>query len=240
MLRHPGRLTPSQLERGPTVRVRQRAQLVSLRVQKVICCPKRHPKMLFCTVYKRMMGLEPTTFCMANAGGRSRPCARVRRKPAVCGHFDERERTANERERTPSAAIVIVATWSGCRQAPRSRPAQLASRRTGVPARRRGAPAPRKCNSVTARTRSKSPGPNGSEQRLRQRRSHADHCRIRNTCGSRVCAAPARRPRGRLRHCNSDRVRARRRRVGVVQRGAVRVRREAVRSSARSRSGFRS
>src|SRR5579862_7970429 len=35
-------------------------------MQKVIRCPKRHPKMPFCREYKRMMGLEPTTFCMAS------------------------------------------------------------------------------------------------------------------------------------------------------------------------------
>jgi hypothetical protein len=32
----------------------------------------------FAGLSERMMGLEPTTFCMAKAGGRSRPFARVR------------------------------------------------------------------------------------------------------------------------------------------------------------------
>jgi hypothetical protein len=43
-----------------------------LRVQKVICCLKRQPKMPFCRIYKRMMGFEPTAFCMAKVGERSR------------------------------------------------------------------------------------------------------------------------------------------------------------------------
>jgi hypothetical protein len=34
--------------------------------------------MPFCRVYKRMMGLEPTTFCMAKIGRRSHPFASVR------------------------------------------------------------------------------------------------------------------------------------------------------------------
>src|SRR5262249_49368257 len=56
------------VRRGSTVRVRQRAGTSSpQRVQKVICCPSRHLEMPFCKVYKRMMGFEPTTFCMANA-----------------------------------------------------------------------------------------------------------------------------------------------------------------------------
>jgi hypothetical protein len=68
----------------------------SLRVQKVICCPKRHLKMSFCTVYKRMMGLEPTAFCMANAGEGARPFAALRSPRAFAGS----SRQVGERART--------------------------------------------------------------------------------------------------------------------------------------------
>jgi hypothetical protein len=40
---------------------------------------------------ERMMGLEPTTFCMAKAGGPFAPVRSRSPKPAVCGDFDERE-----------------------------------------------------------------------------------------------------------------------------------------------------
>jgi hypothetical protein len=62
-----------------------------------------------------MMGLEPTTFCMAKAGGRSHSFASVRRNllfAAASGRASERRRT----ERTAAAAIaaiVIRGTFSG-------------------------------------------------------------------------------------------------------------------------------
>jgi hypothetical protein len=67
--------------------------------RKVICCPKRHRRMPFCRVYKRMMGLEPTTFCMASASdvrACSQPCAQT----ACFQGFRSGERTrANPSER---------------------------------------------------------------------------------------------------------------------------------------------
>jgi hypothetical protein len=59
------------------------------------------------------MGLEPTTFCMAKSGGRSRPFARVRRTLLFPG-ASPRRANGTESERTLSAAIaaiVIVATF---------------------------------------------------------------------------------------------------------------------------------
>src|SRR5688500_17371290 len=49
---------------------------------------------------ERMMGLEPTTFCMADAGGRSHPFARVRRNLSFAAASVE----ASERQRTRANA----------------------------------------------------------------------------------------------------------------------------------------
>jgi hypothetical protein len=49
---------------------------------------------------ERMMGLEPTTFCMANASGRSRPFAPVRSNASIAGRFRE----SSERDRTRANA----------------------------------------------------------------------------------------------------------------------------------------
>jgi hypothetical protein len=46
-------------------------------------------KPLFCSGFiERMMGLEPTTFCMANASDRSRPFSSVRQAPLVSRDSD--------------------------------------------------------------------------------------------------------------------------------------------------------
>jgi hypothetical protein len=54
-----------------------------------------------------MMGLEPTTFCMARVGTRSRPCAWVRPMGTVTRFPLASERVA-ERERVRSVAIVAT------------------------------------------------------------------------------------------------------------------------------------
>ena len=63
--------------------------------------------MPFCRVYKRMMGREPTTFCMASASdvrARSSPFARDRLFPgSSCGRAN-----ATAPERTPSLAILAT------------------------------------------------------------------------------------------------------------------------------------
>jgi hypothetical protein len=56
---------------------------------------------------ERMMGLEPTTFCMAKAGGRSRPFARVRRNLLFAG-LRVRRANGSPPERTSSAAIAAM------------------------------------------------------------------------------------------------------------------------------------
>jgi hypothetical protein len=68
--------------------------------------------MPFCRVYKRMMGLEPTTFCMAKAGG-VRAGSREFAETSCLQRLRIGRAHASEPERTPSAAIaaiVIVAT----------------------------------------------------------------------------------------------------------------------------------
>jgi hypothetical protein len=59
--------------------------------------PERRLNLLICRSFReRMMGLEPTTFCMASASGRSRPFAPVRSNwpfAAVSVGASERERT---------------------------------------------------------------------------------------------------------------------------------------------------
>jgi hypothetical protein len=52
-------------------------------------------------------GLEPTAFCMANAGGRSRRFAPVRRNLLFASLRRARVH-GNERERTPRAAIAAI------------------------------------------------------------------------------------------------------------------------------------
>jgi hypothetical protein len=56
--------------------------------------------MPFCRVYKRMMGLELTAFCMANASSRSPPFAPVRSN----GLFAEVSMQATEQDRTRANA----------------------------------------------------------------------------------------------------------------------------------------
>src|SRR5262245_6225632 len=61
-----------------------------------------------------MMGLEPTTFCMANTRDRSRPFAPVRSN-RLFGAASLWRANGSEPERRPSAAIaaiVIVATFN--------------------------------------------------------------------------------------------------------------------------------
>jgi DNA-binding MarR family transcriptional regulator len=97
--RHVVRITPAgkqQLQKLRSITILRTRPSV---VQKVTCCPKRHLKMPFCRVYKRMMGLEPTTFCMASARdvrARSRPGAQT----ACSSGLRSSERTrANPSER---------------------------------------------------------------------------------------------------------------------------------------------
>jgi hypothetical protein len=54
-----------------------------------------------------MMGLEPTTFCMARTRGRSRSIARVRRT-GLPGGTPRRQANVTEPERTASAAIAAI------------------------------------------------------------------------------------------------------------------------------------
>jgi hypothetical protein len=54
-----------------------------------------------------MMGLEPTTFCMARVGNRSRPFAPVAQPARLCGSRQLSERHS-ERERTSSVATVAT------------------------------------------------------------------------------------------------------------------------------------
>jgi hypothetical protein len=55
-------------------------------------------------VSERMMGLEPTTFCMASASDRSRPFA----QSACFGGVGFDERTRMNPERTPNLAILAT------------------------------------------------------------------------------------------------------------------------------------
>jgi hypothetical protein len=56
---------------------------------------------------ERMMGLEPTTFCMASASDRSRPFARVRSNGVFAASSPERA-SAREPERTLNLAILAT------------------------------------------------------------------------------------------------------------------------------------
>jgi hypothetical protein len=56
-----------------------------------------------------MMGLEPTTFCMANASSRSLLFATVRSKRRLHGFPSERA-NGSEPERTPNPAILATAS----------------------------------------------------------------------------------------------------------------------------------
>jgi hypothetical protein len=63
--------------------------------------------MPFCRVYKRMKGLEPSTFCMANARDvrtRSRPCAQNR----MVATSPSGRANPSEPERTPNLAILAT------------------------------------------------------------------------------------------------------------------------------------
>jgi hypothetical protein len=63
---------------------------------------------------KRMMGLEPTTFCMANAGRRAGRFGRVRLNAEPAG-ISCRRANASERERTATVAIVATEPAVGAR-----------------------------------------------------------------------------------------------------------------------------
>jgi hypothetical protein len=58
-----------------------------------------------------MKGLEPSTFCMAKAGGRSRPFASVRRIPSLQRLLVGRS-NVSEPERTRSAAIAAIVRYA--------------------------------------------------------------------------------------------------------------------------------
>jgi len=73
-----------------------------------------------------MMGLEPTTFCMANASGRSLLFAPVRSNRLFAGLPSERA-NATEPERTPN--LAILATESGADSRARRASLRPASRR---------------------------------------------------------------------------------------------------------------
>jgi hypothetical protein len=62
-----------------------------------------------------MMGLEPTTFCMASASIRSRPFASVRSNASIASPPDNRT-NATEPERTPN--LAILATERGAETVP--------------------------------------------------------------------------------------------------------------------------
>jgi hypothetical protein len=55
-----------------------------------------------------MLGLEPTTFCMANASDRLLPFAPVRSNPAPLRDFPFERANATEPERTPNLAILAT------------------------------------------------------------------------------------------------------------------------------------
>jgi hypothetical protein len=67
---------------------------------------------------KRMMGLEPTTFCMASARERSRAFAPVRSNRLLAAVSVQRA-NSTEPERTPN--LAILATESGALACPPSR-----------------------------------------------------------------------------------------------------------------------
>jgi hypothetical protein len=54
-----------------------------------------------------MMGLEPTTFCMANASGRSLPFRPVRSN-GVFAALPRKQANRSEPERTPNLAILAT------------------------------------------------------------------------------------------------------------------------------------
>jgi hypothetical protein len=54
-----------------------------------------------------MMGLEPTTFCMANASGRSLPFAPVR-LGRLFARLPSKRANPSEPERTPNLAILAM------------------------------------------------------------------------------------------------------------------------------------
>jgi hypothetical protein len=70
------------------------------------------------------MGLEPTTFCMANARGRSHTFATVRSNP-LFSPFPIERANASEPERTPNLAILSTGLRRarGCRLRPLLAPA---------------------------------------------------------------------------------------------------------------------
>jgi hypothetical protein len=58
---------------------------------------------------ERMMGLEPTTFCMASASDRSHPFATVRSN-RLFSAFPIGQANGSEPERTPNLAILATVT----------------------------------------------------------------------------------------------------------------------------------
>src|SRR6266540_712082 len=84
---------------------------------------------VFAARLERMMGLEPTTFCMANASDRSRPFAPVRSNSCFAG-FAYRRVNGSAPERTPN--LAILATESGAEAGGGARRAALALRRGGL------------------------------------------------------------------------------------------------------------
>jgi hypothetical protein len=64
-----------------------------------------------------MMGLEPTTFCMANASDRSRPFAPVRSNTLFAG-LPSKLANAAEPERTPNLAILATGRTHDWRRDP--------------------------------------------------------------------------------------------------------------------------
>jgi hypothetical protein len=92
--------------------------------------PERRPNVLICRNFReRMMGLEPTTFCMASASDRSRPFAPVRSNwpfAAVSVGASERKRTRANVE--PCHSCHGTQSRLGCQPWPLRRP-QPASRR---------------------------------------------------------------------------------------------------------------
>src|SRR5687768_14851199 len=78
---------------------------------------------------KRMKGLEPSTFCMANASDRSRPFAQT----SCLQPFQSERANKTEPERTPNLAILAtdLAAKPGLDDLRRNPPRAIAGRRYG-------------------------------------------------------------------------------------------------------------
>lgn len=76
------------------------------------CCLARNKNHDFRGFLNRMKGLDPSTFCMANASDRSRPFAPLAQTGCLHGFCSNRANTTAP-ERTPNLAILATAGRSG-------------------------------------------------------------------------------------------------------------------------------